>query len=151
MRAVVQRVKNASVSVDGKLINEIGTGLLVFAGFGKEDSEKDMDYMIPKIAGLRVFPDAEKESSLSVTDIKGEILLISQFTLYGDVKKGKRPSFTEAMEAEKAENLYNIMFQRMKNEGLQVKNGVFQAMMSVKLENWGPYTILLESKDGKAI
>jgi D-aminoacyl-tRNA deacylase len=97
MRAVVQRVKNASVSVDGVLINEIGTGLLVFAGFGKNDGEKDLDYMVPKIGGLRIFPGDEKESSRSVADMNGEILLISQFTLYGDVKKGKRPSFSDAM------------------------------------------------------
>ena len=100
MKAVIQRVKWASVSVDGKLINEIGKGLLAFVGFGKNDTENELDYIAGKLEGLRVFPDDEKESSLSLSDIGGEILLISQFTLYGDVKKGKRPSFSGALNPE---------------------------------------------------
>ncbi len=146
MKAVIQRVKWASVSVDGKLINEIGKGLLAFVGFGKNDTENELDYIAGKLEGLRVFPDDEKESSLSLSDIGGEILLISQFTLYGDVKKGKRPSFSGALNPADARNFFDLLYNKMLNLGIPVKCGVFQAMMDVELLNDGPYTILLETE-----
>ncbi len=146
MKAVVQRVTYASVSVEGKMINEIKKGLVVFAGLGRDDTEKDMEYLARKIFSLRIFPDGNKESALSVHDISGEILLISQFTLYGDVKKGNRPSFTRAMEASKAGLFFERFYEILKITGIAVKCGIFQAMMKIKLENDGPYTIVIDSK-----
>lgn len=146
MRAVVQRVKSASVIVNGKEISSIKKGLLVFVGFGKNDNYNDIVYMADKIIGLRIFPDTLKESSLSVKDINGEILLVSQFTLYGDVRKGKRPSFSDALEANKAKEFYEILKNEMEKLNVIVKLGIFQEMMEVNLINDGPYTILLDSK-----
>lgn len=145
MRAVVQRVKEASVSVDGKTINKIGQGLLVFLGIAKTDTEQDVDYLSKKVAGLRIFPEDDKEAAISVIDIKGEILLVSQFTLYGDMRKGKRPSFGEAAPPDVAKRLFDKFADILANS-VAVKTGVFQAMMDISLVNDGPYTILIDSK-----
>lgn len=145
MRAVVQRVKEASVSIDGKTINTIGQGLLVFLGISKSDTEQDIDYLSKKVAGLRIFPEGDKEAAISVIDIKGEILLVSQFTLYGDMRKGKRPSFGEAAPPDVAKRLFDKFADVLVNS-VAVKTGVFQAMMDISLVNDGPYTILIDSK-----
>ncbi len=146
MKSVIQRVIMASVWVNGELIEEIGKGLLVFTGIARDDSEKDISYTVEKITGLRIFPDDETESALSVRDIGGEILLISQFTLFGDVKKGKRPSFSEAMNADDAKVIFEKLYNTMADSGIPVKRGIFHAMMNIRLENDGPYTIILDSK-----
>lgn len=149
MKAVIQRVLSASVSVDGKTVSEIGKGLLVFAGLGKNDTDRDMEFIAGKIARLRIFSADGKESSVSVKDIGGEVLLVSQFTLYGDASKGNRPSFSEAMPSDAARENFPRFAEILRRQEVPVKEGVFQAMMSVKLENDGPYTILLESKPDK--
>lgn len=146
MRAVIQRVNYARVIIDNRIISQIDKGLLVFVGIGKNDSEKDLNYMVNKIIGLRIFPDGEKESSLSVRNIDGKILLISQFTLYGDVRKGKRPSFSGAMESSKARELFERFIELLRQTEIPVECGVFQASMKVLLENDGPYTIILDSE-----
>ncbi len=144
MKAVIQRVKRAKVTVDGKLINEIGNGLLVYLGIGKESTEKDIDTLVRKITEMRIYPDDEKEGVFSVKDINGEILLISQFTLYGDVSKGRRPSFSGAMNASEARIIYEKTLRKFNESGIKTKGGVFQAIMDVESVNWGPYTIILE-------
>lgn len=149
MKAVIQRVNEASVHVDGKMISRIDKGLLVFAGLGADDTDNDMEFIAGKIARLRIFPGDGKESSVSVKDIGGEILLVSQFTLYGDVNKGNRPSFSEAMPAEAARQNFERFAGFLQRQDVKVKQGVFQAMMQVKLENDGPYTILLDSKQNR--
>lgn len=146
MRAVVQRVKKASVTVDGVTTGEIAGGLLVFLGVGENDTEKEIDYMVNKISGLRIFPDDEGKMNRSVIDIKGEILVISQFTLYGAVKKGFRPSFVSAANPEKGEDFYEKFCEKIASIGLKIGKGVFGAMMDVTLINDGPVTILIDSE-----
>jgi D-tyrosyl-tRNA(Tyr) deacylase len=145
MRAVVQRVRNAKVTVDGKVVGEIGLGLLVLLGVAQTDSEQDADYLADKIAGLRVFEDADGKMNLAVADVRGAVLAVSQFTLYGDVRRGKRPSFDAAARPELAKKLYDYFCGRMRALGLRCEEGVFQAMMDVELWNAGPVTILLDS------
>ena len=145
MRAVVQRVNSASVTVDGKPISEIGEGLLIFHGVAQEDTSADLDYLTNKIANLRVFEDDEGRMNRSLLEIGGEALVVSQFTLYGDCRKGRRPSFIDAAPPDKAEALYQQLIQALSNLGIPVKSGIFQAMMDVKLVNDGPVTILLDS------
>ena len=145
MRAVVQRVKSASVTVDGKPISEIGEGLLIFHGVAQEDTSADLDYLTNKIANLRIFEDDEGRMNRSLLEIGGEALVVSQFTLYGDCHKGRRPSFIDAAPPDKAEALYQQLIQALSNLGIPVKSGIFQAMMDVKLVNDGPVTILLDS------
>ena len=145
MRAVVQRVTSASVTVDGKLVSEIGKGLLIFHGVAQEDTSADLDYLANKIANLRVFEDDEGRMNRSLLEIGGEALVVSQFTLYGDCRKGRRPSFIDAAPPDKAEMLYQHLIEELSNKGIPVKGGVFQAMMDVKLANDGPVTILLDS------
>ncbi|RMF91654.1 MAG: D-tyrosyl-tRNA(Tyr) deacylase [Nitrospinota bacterium] len=146
MRAVVQRVSRARVIVDGEVVGAIGPGLLVLLGVGKEDSQADGDYLVGKIAHLRIFPDQEQKMNRSVKEMGGEVLVVSQFTLYGDCRRGRRPSFIEAAEPEKARDLYIHVLEGLKKEGLRVASGIFQAFMQVELVNDGPVTILLDSK-----
>jgi D-tyrosyl-tRNA(Tyr) deacylase len=146
MKAVIQRVKSARVSVDGKTKGEIEHGLLVFLGVGKGDNPEDADYLTSKISGLRVFSDPLGKFNRSVRDIEGRVLVVSQFTLFGDCRKGRRPSFTDAAPPEVAQELYDYFIQRMGQEGLSVESGIFQAMMEVHLINDGPVTILLDSR-----
>lgn len=146
MRAVIQRVSRASVSVDHDLVSYINKGLLVLLGVAETDTIEDAKYLAEKTAGLRIFEDDNGKMNLSVTDISGEVLVISQFTLYGDCRKGRRPSFTEAAEPQKAQELYEKYISYLSDLGLNPKTGVFQAHMSVELVNDGPVTILLDSK-----
>lgn len=146
MRAIVQRVKEASVTVDEKKVSEISGGLLVFLGVGKEDSESDLEYLLDKVLGLRIFEDADKKMNLSLLDTDRELLVVSQFTLYGDVRKGRRPSFSESAAPELGEKFYRLFIERAKDKNLVVKEGIFGADMKVSLLNNGPVTILLDSK-----
>lgn len=145
MRAVVQRVKEASVRVDGEVVGAIGQGYLVFLGVTHEDSEKDAKYLADKIAGLRIFEDENDKMNLSIKDKGGEILSVSQFTLFGDCRNGRRPSFTEAAGAEKGRALYETFNQYLRDNALSVATGQFQAHMDVSLMNDGPVTMLLDS------
>lgn len=146
MRAVIQRVKSSSVTVEGKIIGQIGKGLLVLLGVSNEDSNKDADYLVEKTLNLRIFEDQEEKMNLSLLDIQGEALVVSQFTLYGDTRKGRRPSFINAAPPEKANQLYEYFVSELKQKLLRVETGKFQAMMDVELINDGPVTILLDSK-----
>lgn len=146
MRAVVQRVSSAEVKVDDKIVGRVGKGLLVYIGVGKEDSPDDIEYMAEKVAGLRIFEDENEKMNLSVQDIGGEILALSQFTLYGDVRKGKRPSFTDSAAPEKGEEFYNQFIYKIQNMGIGIDKGIFGAHMMVDYVNDGPVTILLDSK-----
>ncbi len=149
MRAVVQRVSRAEVSVESEgYDSKIGRGLLVFLGVGEEDGEEDCRYMAGKIAGLRIFEDAHGKMNLSSTDVDGEILLISQFTLYGDCRKGRRPSFVKAAPPEKAEELYEVVAQLIREKNLTVKTGIFRTHMEVEIHNDGPVTMLIDSRKG---
>ena len=144
MRAVVQRVKHTTLSVDGELISEIPFGLTVFLGVKSGDGEKEADYIAKKIANLRIFEDENGKMNLSVLDVGGEVLLVSQFTLYGDASHGNRPSFTLAERPERAEPLYEYTVQALSQYGVTVKKGVFGADMQIVQHNDGPVTILLE-------
>lgn len=146
MRGVVQRVKRAGVTVDGELVGRIDKGLLVFLGVGNEDDEKDIQYLADKIINLRIFEDSDGKMNESLLDQKGELLIVSQFTLYGDCRKGKRPSFDKAAKPKDAEMLYERFVEYCKGFGIKVETGKFQAMMDVELINDGPVTILLDSK-----
>ena len=146
MRAVLQRVSHASVAVDGEIKGKIGKGLLVFLAVCDEDTENDLIYLADKITGLRIFEDENEKMNLSLEDIKGEILIISQFTLYGDCRKGKRPSFTSAGKPDYAEKMYEKFIEYVKEKGIYTQSGVFGADMQVELLNDGPVTILLDSK-----
>ncbi|MFY9213220.1 MAG: D-aminoacyl-tRNA deacylase [Tissierellaceae bacterium] len=146
MRVVVQRVKEASVTVEGEVVGKIGKGLLVLLGVGKEDEAKDLDYLVDKVVGLRIFQDENDKMNLSLMDIGGELLVVSQFTLYGDVRKGKRPSFTDSAHPEIGERLYEEFVVRARDKGLRVETGVFGAHMDVSLVNDGPVTIMIDSK-----
>jgi len=146
MRAVVQRVKHCRVTVDGNVVGEIGPGLLVLLGVGTTDNEAAADYLADKILGLRIFEDAREKMNLSVQDTHGEVLVVSQFTLYGDVRRGKRPSFDRAARPEEANRLYEYFVAKIRASGLCCQTGQFQAMMDVELVNQGPVTILLDSE-----
>lgn len=145
MRAVVQRVKHCRVVVEKNVVGEIGQGLLVLLGVGKSDTESSADYLADKVLGLRIFEDSQGKMNLSVQDKKGEVLVVSQFTLYGDVRRGKRPSFDAAAEPANAKKLYEYFVDKVRAAGVRCETGQFQAMMEVELVNSGPVTILLDS------
>jgi D-tyrosyl-tRNA(Tyr) deacylase len=146
MRAVVQRVSRACVTVEGKIAGQISRGLLVLLAVGKNDDASDAEYIAEKICGLRIFDDRDGKMNLSLAHVEGEILTISQFTLYGDVRRGKRPSFDAAAPPAQGRELYEYFVSRLRKRGLTCETGVFQAMMQVELINEGPVTILLDSK-----
>jgi D-aminoacyl-tRNA deacylase len=148
MRAVVQRVSRASVKVGDDIAGEIERGLLVLLGVAQEDTEGDADYLAEKIAGLRIFEDDAGKMNLSVIDVGGAMLAVSQFTLFGDVRRGKRPSFDAAARPELARRLYEYFVERVRGLGLHCETGRFQEMMQVELINSGPVTILMDSKKG---
>jgi len=145
MRAVVQRVSEASVSVDGEITGEIGKGFVVLLGVGQMDTEKDADYLADKIVNLRVFEDDNGKMNLSLLDKQASLLIVSQFTLYGDCRKGRRPSFDKAARPEQAERLYNYFVQKCRDYGINVQTGKFQAEMTVRIYNDGPVTLLIDS------
>jgi D-aminoacyl-tRNA deacylase len=146
MRAVVQRVSRAQVAVNGEIAGQIGLGLLVLLGVGRDDAAADALYLAEKICGLRVFEDAQGKMNRSVQDVGGSVLAVSQFTLYGDVRRGKRPSFDAAAPPEKARQLYEFCVEQIRAAGLRCETGRFQEMMKVELVNEGPVTILLDSR-----
>jgi D-tyrosyl-tRNA(Tyr) deacylase len=146
MRVVVQRVKSATVSVDEDIIASIERGVVVFLGVGKGDDTGDVEYLVEKIPHLRVFQDEKEKFNLSLMDVGGEMLVVSQFTLFGDCRKGRRPSFTEAADPENACKLYDDFVSGLGKKGLRVQAGRFQAMMMVNLVNDGPVTLILDSR-----
>lgn len=146
MRAVIQKVSRAKVSVENKIIGEIGRGILVFLGVAETDSETDAVYILEKTFNLRIFEDADAKMNLSLLDIRGDLLVVSQFTLCGDARRGRRPSFSKAAAPEKANFLYEFFVSEAKKQIGKVETGKFQAMMDVELLNAGPVTILLDSE-----
>ncbi|MBW2160736.1 MAG: D-tyrosyl-tRNA(Tyr) deacylase [Deltaproteobacteria bacterium] len=146
MRAVVQRVNEASVTVDGELVGAIERGLLVYLGAAERDDAKDLQYIVDKIAGLRVFPNDDGRMSLSVHDVAGAVLVVSQFTLFGDVRRGRRPSFDGAADPQDAERLYLAVVEALRGKGLLVETGTFRAMMLVQSVVDGPVTIQIDSR-----
>ena len=147
MRLVIQKVSQSNVKVDGKIVGEIGKGYMVLVGITEGDDEKIVDKMVDKLVNLRIFEDTENKMNLSLIDIGGSILSISQFTLYANCKKGRRPSFVEAAKPEIAKPLYEYFNQKLVEKGIPVETGVFGAMMEVSLINDGPVTIILDSKE----
>jgi D-tyrosyl-tRNA(Tyr) deacylase len=145
MRAVLQRVSRATVTVEEKVVGEIGAGLLVLLGVGANDTRADADYLVEKIIGMRIFEDADGKMNLPLTKVDGSMLVVSQFTLYGDTRRGKRPSFDAAAPPEKARELYEYFVGKVRTAGLRCETGLFQASMRVELVNHGPVTILLDS------
>jgi D-tyrosyl-tRNA(Tyr) deacylase len=146
MRAVVQRVSRASVTVDGETVGKIDRGLLVLLGVSNKDAENDVHYCVEKTLNLRIFEDADKKMNLSLLDIAGELLVVSQFTLYGDTRRGRRPSFIGAAAPEEANRLYEYFVAEARKQVAKVETGRFQAMMDVELVNDGPVTILIDSE-----
>ncbi len=150
MRAVVQRVQSSKVTVEGRVVGAIGTGMTVLLGVSREDTEKDADYLVKKIAGLRIFDDADGVMNLNAFDKAGEgrtpeLLAVSQFTLYADARKGNRPSYIMAESPERARQLYDYFTHKLEDVGFHVERGIFQADMQVEIQNDGPVTILLDS------
>jgi D-aminoacyl-tRNA deacylase len=146
MRAVVQRVTRASVTIDEEIVGEIGNGLVVLLGIARDDTRDDADYLVPRIAALRIFDDADGKMNLSLKDVDGGLLIVSQFTLYGDVRRGLRPSWSDAAAPEIAEPLYDYFVEGSRKLLRQVETGSFRKMMLVELVNDGPVTILLDSR-----
>ena len=146
MRAVVQRVKKSSVKVDGEIVGAIQNGLNVLIGICKDDTLDDLKYIVDKVINLRIFHDDNDKMNLSVKDINGSILAISQFTLYGDCRKGRRPNFMNALGGNEAEKLYDKFIEMLRETGIEIATGVFGAHMDVEIQNDGPVTILLDSK-----
>lgn len=145
MRAVVQRVSKSSVKVDGEVVGKIDKGLMVLLGIHVDDTEKDLEYILKKVIGLRIFEDENEQMNLSLEDVNGEILVVSQFTLYGDARKGRRPSFIESAKPDIAIPLYEKFIQGIKDQNIKCESGVFGADMDVEIQNDGPVTILLDS------
>lgn len=146
MRAVVQRVRDCSVTVDGRVSGRIERGLLVYLGVGQDDGEQDLAYIADKVAHLRIFPDAQGKMNLSAAELGLAILVVSQFTLYGDARNGRRPSYSSAAQPEKARDLYERLIQELRSRGFSVEEGQFAASMEVSYSNVGPVTILLDSR-----
>jgi D-tyrosyl-tRNA(Tyr) deacylase len=147
MRAVVQRVLSARVLVDGKEVSSIGKGILVLLGIAKDDGEEDISYMVKRISNLRIFEDESGKMNYSIRDIGGEVLVVSQFTLYGDVRWGNRPSFENSAPRDRAEKIYDAFCNQLSAElSREVKRGIFGAMMEIHLVNYGPVTIIVDSK-----
>jgi len=150
LRILIQRVEKASVSVDGSLKGKINKGLLIFVGISKSDTNSDIEYVVDKSVNLRLFPDVNGKFHFSVRDIKGELMVISQFTLYGDTRRGRRPSFSDAMGPVEAEEIFNKVIEMFKsNSGLDVAEGQFGSHMDIKSINDGPVTIWLDSEDSR--
>ena len=147
MRLLLQRVSEASVTVGGNTVGSIRTGLVILAGMAKSDKESDVDCLSDKILGLRVFPDNSGKMNLNIVDAGGSLLIVSQFTLYGDCRKGRRPSFDQAAAPEQAQALYSYLVDKLRSGPVPVETGVFQAMMEVHLVNQGPVTILMDTAD----
>ncbi len=147
MRAVIQRVSSAKVSVSGQVCGEIGRGFLVLLGFSDEDTEAGIESFWQKLKGLRLFSDAEGKINLALDDIGGEVLIVSQFTLYADLRRGRRPSFVQAAPPEEAERLYEAFLQRARQDFPNLQTGIFGASMEVELTNSGPFTLILDSRD----
>ena len=148
MRFVIQRVQHASVTVDGEVIGKIGRGYMVLVGAEEGDTEADVNYCADKISGLRVFEDADDKMNLSLKDVNGSVLMVSQFTLLGDARHGRRPSFIRAARPEAAEPLFEMLCKKIADKGIRVETGRFRTHMEVSLVNDGPVTILLDSKKG---
>lgn len=146
MRAVVQRVSKSNVKVDNEVTGEISMGLLVLLGVGQEDDDKDVSYMVDKILNLRIFEDEDEKMNLSLLDVGGELLVVSQFTLYGDARKGRRPGFSDAASPDYADMLYNKFVSKVREYGVRTETGRFQTHMMVELVNDGPVTLLIDSK-----
>jgi D-tyrosyl-tRNA(Tyr) deacylase len=144
MKAIIQRAGKASVTVNSQVVGEIGKGIVVLLGISSDDTEQNADKMAEKVTNLRIFDDAEGKMNLSCLDIKGDALVISQFTLYGDCRKGRRPSYDKAARPDKAEQLYNYFVNKLKEYSLKIETGVFGAMMSVSIVNEGPVTLIIE-------
>ncbi len=147
MRLVIQRVKEAKVTVGSNVIGQIGLGLLIFLGVAKGDSDNDVEYLAQKVSQLRIFEDADGKMNRSITEVSGEFLVVSQFTLVGDCDKGRRPAFDKAADPKTAEELYERFVQRLREQNFKVATGEFRAMMDVSLVNDGPVTFILESKN----
>ena len=147
MRLLLQRVSEARVTVDGNTVGSIRTGLLILAGMAKTDTESEVDYLSDKVLGLRIFPDSTGKMNRNIVDAGGSLLIVSQFTLYGDCRKGRRPSFDEAAGPEHAQALYNYLVHKLRSGPVPVETGVFQATMEVHLVNYGPVTILMDTAD----
>jgi D-tyrosyl-tRNA(Tyr) deacylase len=147
VKALLQRVSEASVSISGEEVGKIGRGLVVFLGVADGDTERDAQYLIQKIINLRIFADADEKFNLSALDINGELLLVSQFTLLADTRKGRRPSFIEAAPPERAEELFEYFVEQARGSGLKVATGRFQQYMQVEIHNDGPVTVMLDSRD----
>ncbi|MCS7233135.1 MAG: D-aminoacyl-tRNA deacylase [Synergistetes bacterium] len=147
MRALIQRVKEGAVFINDKEVGRIGKGFVILLGVGQNDTIEDLDYLIDKVVNLRVFPDMDGKMNLSLLDVGGEALVVSQFTLYADCRKGRRPSFTEAATPEKGKEMYELFINRLRERGIRVETGEFGAMMLVKIYNDGPVTIMLDSED----
>ena len=145
MKVLLQRVSEATVSADGCVTGKISRGLMALVSFGRADTEDDLEWMSRKITGLRIFPDSSNRMNLSLNDICGEILIVSQFTLHADSRKGKRPSFINAASPEKAELLYHLFVEIVSHSGLKIQTGIFGAMMQISLTNDGPVTIMIDS------
>ena len=145
MKVLLQRVSRVSVTVSERVVSKTGPGLLALIGFGREDTDEDLEWMSRKILGLRIFPDSSDNMNLSVSDVNGDIMIVSQFTLHADSRKGRRPSFINATSPEKAELLYNLFIEMLSHSGLTIQSGIFGAMMNVELVNSGPVTIMIES------
>ncbi len=147
MRAVIQRVKSSAVKVEGKIVGAIGPGLLVLLGVGEEDNGDDLAYLLEKLPFLRIFEDDQGKMNLSLLDVKGEVLAVSQFTLYADTRKGRRPGFSQAAGPDKGNAYYEAFVEGLRRQGITVATGVFQAHMEVELVNDGPVTIVMDTKN----